>query len=223
MEDRLDRIADLVADHLPLARAIARRYVGSGESWDDLLQVGCVGLVAAARRFDRSRGTPFTAYALPTIDGELRRHLRDRASTVRVPRRQQKLAADLRAAAYEAAQQLGHEAPLGEIAATAGVSVGEAQRVMGASAVPATLAALELVQSTAADEELEACERRALVGGLLAALDARERELVHLRYVEDLSQTEIARRMRMSQSQTSRLLAGALLKLRSSADLDRAA
>jgi RNA polymerase sigma-B factor len=94
---------------------------------------------------------------------------------------------------------------------------------MGASAAPATLAALELVQSTAADEELEACERRALVGVLLTALDARERELVRLRYAEDLPQTEIARRMRMSQSQASRLLAAALLKLRLSADLNRAA
>ena len=223
MEERLDRIADLIVDHLPLARAISRRYVGSGESWDDLVQVGCVGLVAAARRFDRSRGTPFSAFALPTIDGELRRHLRDRASTVRVPRRQQKLAGDLRAAAYEARQLLGHEASLSEIAATAGVSVGEAQLAIGAAAVPATLATLELVQSTAADDEIEACEHRALVGHMLAALDARERELLRLRYEEDLSQTEIARRMRISQSQASRLLAGALVKLRSSAALDLAA
>jgi RNA polymerase sigma-B factor len=222
MEDRLDHVADLVADHLPLARAIARRYVGSGESWDDLLQVGCVGLVAAARRFDRSRGTPFTAYAQPTIDGELRRHLRDRTSTIRVPRREQRLAANLRAAARDAVQALGREASFGEIAATVGVSVGEAQLVIDAAAAPASLAGLDL-PSSAADEEIEACERRALLGGMLAALDPRERELVRLRYTEDLPQTEIARRMRMSQSQASRLLAGALAKLRSSAGLDRAA
>src|SRR3981189_3497638 len=112
MEAVIDRVDDLVSRHLPLVRASARRYVGCGEAWDDLVQVGCVGLVAAARRFDPSRGTPFAAYAQPTIDGELRRHLRDRSSTVRVPRREQRLAADLRAAAHDVGQALGHEASL---------------------------------------------------------------------------------------------------------------
>jgi RNA polymerase sigma-B factor len=222
METMLDRVDELVSSYLPLVRAMARQYVASGESWDDLMQVGCVGLVAAARRFDESRGTPFAAYAVPTIDGELRRHLRDRTSTIRVPRREQRLAANLRAAARDAVQALGREASFGEIAATVGVSVGEAQLVIDAAAAPASLAGLDL-PSSAADEEIEACERRALLGGMLAALDPRERELVRLRYTEDLPQTEIARRMRMSQSQASRLLAGALAKLRSSAGLDRAA
>jgi RNA polymerase sigma-B factor len=222
MEAVLDRVGELVSSHLPLVRAIARRYAGSGEAWDDLVQVGSVGLVAAARRFDPSRGTPFAAYAAPTIDGELRRHLRDRASTVRVPRREQRLVADLRAAARDTRRELGREASLIELAASAGVSVGEAQLVIRSAATPASLVGLDL-PSVEADEEIEACERRALVVGMLATLDPRERELVRLRYAEDLSQTEIARRMRMSQSQASRLLAHALVKLRSSAGLDRAA
>ena len=189
MEAVFDRVGELVSSHLPLVRAIARRYAGSGEAWDDLVQVG---------------------------------HLRDRASTVRVPRREQRLVADLRAAARDTRQELGREASLIELAASAGVSVGEAQLVIRSAATPASLAALDL-PSAEADEEIEACERRALVVGMLATLDPREREPVRLRYAEDLSQTEIARRMRMSQSQASRLLAHALVKLRSSAGLDRAA
>ena len=76
----------LVEQHLPLVRRLARRHAGAGEPFEDLVQVGALGLVAAARRYDPGRGVPFAAYAIPTVDGELRRHLRDRVSIVRVPR-----------------------------------------------------------------------------------------------------------------------------------------
>jgi RNA polymerase sigma-B factor len=216
---------DLLSRHLPLVRALARRYAGCGEPLDDLVQVGSVGLVAAARRFDASRGVPFAAYAAPTIDGELRRYLRDRSSTIRVPRREQELAATLRREAHMTAQRLGHEASLDEIAAAAGVSPQEARFALGAVARPEPLAALELRASPAAEDEIEACERRALVSELLAVLPPRERELVLLRFGGDLSQSEIARRLEISQSQASRLLAAALEKLRQrlEADVDRAA
>jgi len=212
-----DPVADLIRRHLPLVRAIARRYVGSGEPLDDLVQVGSVGLVKAARRFDGSRGVPFSAYAAPTIDGELRRHLRDRASTVRVPRRQQELAALLRRAAQIVAQRVGREPSVEEAAAAAGVSADEARAALRATVAPVPLTALELRPSRAAQDDIEACERRALVRSLLAELTPRERELVRLRFDEDLSQMEIARRVHISQSQASRLLAGALEKLRRAA------
>jgi RNA polymerase sigma-B factor len=220
-----DPVVDLVTRHLPLVRVLARRYAGTGEPFDDLVQVASVGLVAAARRFEPARGIPFAAYAAPTIDGELRRHLRDRSSAIRIPRREQELVAALRRAARLAAQRLGHEASLAETAAAAGVSPAEAGSALLGSAVPAPLAALELRPSTAAEAEMEACERRALVEELLASLDPREREIVRLRFGADLSQSEIARRLSISQSQTSRVLNAALDKLRRSLgpDLRRAA
>jgi RNA polymerase sigma-B factor len=220
-----DRRADLIDRHLPLVRALARRYSGCGEPLDDLLQVGSLALVAAARRFDPTRSVPFAAYASPTIDGELRRYLRDRSAPIRVPRREQELAAALRREAQVTAQRLGHEASLGETAAAAGVSLHDARVALDASAHPVPFTALELRANPAAEEEIEACERRALVADLLAMLPPRERALVLLRFGGDLSQSEIARRLEISQSQASRRLAAALEKLRGAlgADVGRAA
>jgi RNA polymerase sigma-B factor len=209
-----DRGVDLIDRHLPLVRALARRYAGCGEPLDDLVQVGSVGLVGAARRFDAARGVPFAAYAAPTIDGELRRYLRDRSGPIRIPRREQELAASLRREAQVAAQRLGREASLDETAAAAGVPLREARVALGASARPVSLTTLELRANPAAEEEIEACERRALVADLLAVLPPRERALVLLRFGGDLSQSEIARRLEISQSQASRLLAAALDRLR---------
>src|SRR5437762_7679918 len=110
MDGAADPIRDLVERPLPLVRSLARRYAGAGEPFDELVQVGSVGLVAAARRFDPARGVPFAAYAAPTVEGELRRHLRDRVSTIRVPRREQERAAKLRRTAQAVSQKLGHEA-----------------------------------------------------------------------------------------------------------------
>jgi len=221
----VDRPADLVSSHLPLVRRLARRYSGCGEPLDDLLQVGSLALVAAARRFDATRGIPFAAYAAPTIDGELRRYLRDRSGPIRVPRREQELAAALRRQAHLTAQRLGHEASLDETAAAAGVSLHEARLALDASARPVPLTAVERRANPAAEEEIEACERRALVADLLAVLTPRERALVFLRFRGDLSQGEIARRLEISQSQASRLLAAVLQKLRRAleADVGRAA
>jgi RNA polymerase sigma-B factor len=213
-----DPAFDLVLDHLSLVRTLASRYARRGESFEDLVQVAAVGLVAAARRFDPGRGVPFAAYALPTIDGELRRHLRDRSSTVRVPRREQELAGILRREAERTAQRRRREATLAETAAAAGVSLSRAAAALGAVAEPLPLAELERRPSAEAEDELEACERRALVADLLATLPPREREIVRLRFAEELQQAEIAHRLHISQSQTSRLLAGALEKLRGAYD-----
>src|SRR5215471_20304809 len=107
MQGGRDPAADLAEEHLPLAAALARRYVRSGEALDDLEQVASVGLIAAARRFDARRRVPFPAYAARTIEGELRRHLRDRTSTIRIPRREQALAAGLRRSRDAISQELG--------------------------------------------------------------------------------------------------------------------
>jgi RNA polymerase sigma-B factor len=210
----MDPVTDLVDRHLPLVRALARRYSGRGESLDDLVQVGALALVAAARRFEPARGVPFAAYAAPTVEGELRRHLRDRAATVRVPRREQERIATLRRSAAAAAQELGREPSVWEAAAAAGLSLAEARSALGAASAPVPFAALEERASLTAQEELEACEWRTLVDELLAGLPERERALVRLRFGGDLSQAEIARELRISQSQASRLLASTLDKLR---------
>lgn len=216
MHAAADPAADLVRRHLPLVRRVARRYAGRGEGLDDLVQVASLGLVAAARRYDPTRGVPFVAYALPTIEGELRRYLRDRCSSVRVPRREQERAAALRRAATDAAQRLGREASLDETAAEAGLSREQAHMAVVATLAIAPLDGLERWASLDAEAEIESCEQRALVDDLLAALDPGERAVVRLRFAGDLSQTEIARQLGTSQSSVSRLLTGALEKLRDS-------
>src|SRR5262245_62670679 len=111
----------LIAQHLPLAKALARRHARREEPLEDLVQVAAVGLVAAARRFDPSRGVPFGAFATPTIEGELRRHLRDRAATIRIPRRQQATASLLWRASRAVSERLGRQASVAEAAEAAGV------------------------------------------------------------------------------------------------------
>jgi RNA polymerase sigma-B factor len=204
----------LVEQHLPLVRGLARRHVGAGETFEDLVQVGALGLVAAARRYDPGRGVPFAAYATPTVDGELRRHLRDRAATIRVPRREQALAGALRRAASSAAQQLGHEASLTDIAATAGLTLREAERVLGGTAAATSLATLDDEASTAATAEMEACERRVLLGAALAALEPRERSALALRFGAELSLREVGRRLGLSEGQAARAVRRALETVR---------
>ena len=215
----------LIAQHLPLAKALAHRYARREEPLEDLVQVAALGLVAAARRFDPSRGVPFGAFAAPTIEGELRRYLRDRAATIRIPRRQQATASLLWRASRVASERLGRQASVAEAAEAAGVALDDALRALTAVAALAPLAQAERRPSEAAENAIEACEDRALLRRVLGSLDARQREVVCLRFVADLSQTEIARRLHISQSQASRLLAGALEKLRSELEpeFDRAA
>ena len=213
MLDRSER-ERLIERYLPLVRALARRHAGGAEALEDLVQVGSVGLVVAASRYDPKRGVPFAAYAAPTIDGELRRHLRDRSSTVRVPRREQARAAALRRAASAASQRLGREPSLAETADAAGLSLADAEFLLSATAASVPLSGLELDPSDAAHDEIEDCERRTLIRASLASLEPRERAVLGLRFGADLSQAEIARRMHISQSHASRLLARALEKIR---------
>jgi len=219
----VDPVADLVDRHLPLVRSLARRYARCGEPLEDLVQVGSLALVAAARRFDARRGVPFAAYAVPTVDGELRRHVRDRVGTIRVPRREQERSASVRRTAERVAQRVGHEATVAETASAAGVTPAEARAALDGPATVVPLALAEPRASEAADDELAACEDRELVRELLRALGPREREIVRLRFGGDLSQAEIAARLAISQSQASRVLASALEKLRRTAGAGEAA
>jgi RNA polymerase sigma-B factor len=211
----------LVEQHLPLARGLARRHAGTGETFEDLVQVGALGLVAAARRYDPTRGIPFAAYAAPTVDGELRHHLRDRTSTIRVPRREQALAGALHRAAVSTAQRLGHEASLGEIAAAAGLTQREAERVLGGTAAAAPLTSLDEQASVAASAEMEACERRVVLSAALAALEPGEQRALALRFGAELSLTEVGKRLGMSQGQATRVVRRALAKVRTALDAEQ--
>lgn len=203
----MDPAVDRVVSYLPLVRALARRHTRPGAGFDDLVQAGSVGLVTASRRYDAARGA-FGPYAAATIDGEMRRYLRDRASTVRVPRREQARAHALRSVTAGT--------PLRAAADAAGISLDEARRALAGASSTVPLATLDDRESVEASDAIEACEQRALVEELLGALTPRERAAVALRFGSDLPQREIGRRLHLSQSQTSRVLASALEKLRRS-------
>jgi RNA polymerase sigma-B factor len=230
--DPVDR-AVLVERFLPLARRLARRYQGSGEPFDDLLQVACLGLVKAIDRFDPDRGIAFSSFALPTILGELRRHFRDRTWSVRVPRELQELALRVDRLVTELSSQRGRAPTVTEIAARVEVSE---ERVLEA------LEAFDAYRSTSLDapggaagddsddvlgdvvgvreDGFEHAEHRATLDGLLRVLTPREREVLRLRFEEDLTQGEIGARIGCSQMHVSRIIRAALARLQALAGVD---
>ena len=211
----------LIETHLPLVRAVARRYAGRGVELDDLVQAGSVGLVKASRRFDPARGIAFAAFAAPTIEGEIRHHLRDRAGPIRVPRDLQALAARLRRDEPALASSLGRPPSTAELAARLEVSVEQVQQVRALTqlrtVVPPENGATAS-DAAAAPEEQAAV--RLLLTEQLRRLDERERQVVYLRFHRDLSERQIAREVGISQAQVSRLLARALDKLRAAAEAE---
>jgi RNA polymerase sigma-B factor len=202
-----DALQALVTEHLGLVRGIARRLAVHGDQVDDLVQEGMVGLLKAIRRYEPDRGVPFPAYARTVVEGEIRHHLRDRASCLRVPEPVQELRARLRAIADEARAASGAEPPLAELAAHAGVS-GEA----AAEAATAGVVPLE-ADLPAPVGELLRSEARAELDGPLACLGPREREVVYLRFFVDLTQGEIAACLGISQMHVSRILRAALERM----------
>jgi RNA polymerase sigma-B factor len=203
-----DAVQALVTEHLGLVRRIARRHAGHVDDVDDLVQEGVVGLLKAIRRFDPHRGVPFPAYAGAVVDGEIRHHLRDRSSLVRLPEPVQELRARLRALAEEARATSGSEPDLGALAAGAGVSDEAAAEAATAGVVPLS------GDVPAPESDLRRTEARAELGGRLARLDRRQREVVYLRFFADQTQAEIAARLGISQMHVSRLLRAALETMR---------
>jgi RNA polymerase sigma-B factor len=215
---------ELVVEHLGLARALARRYSGRGEAVEDLQQVAMVGLVKAVERFDPGRGLSFTTFAVPTITGEIKRHFRDRTWATRVPRALQELALRLTDTVRELSQELGHSPSIAEIAERLGI---DEERVLEAMEVSRSYTASSL--DAPADEEsggsryervlggddagYEGVEQRMTVDFLLSTLSERDRTIVTLRFFDNLTQSEIAERVGISQMHVSRLLARALESL----------
>ncbi|MCY1145700.1 SigB/SigF/SigG family RNA polymerase sigma factor [Actinoplanes sp. Pm04-4] len=209
---------------LPLTRHLAQRYAGRGEPVDDLFQVGVVGLIKAVDRFQADRGIDFIGYAIPTIMGEIKRHFRDRTWSVRVPRRLQELRLAITAANNELTTKLGRAATVTDVAAHLGVTEEEVlEGLEGARAYNATsLSTPVSAEGTTElgdtlggeDREYEMTEFRIALGPALATLDEREQKIIHLRFYGNLTQTQIAEHVGVSQMHVSRLLTKALVKLR---------
>lgn len=209
----------VVAAELPLVHHLAQRFRGRGEPYDDLVQVGTIGLLHAVDRFEPGRGS-FTAFAVPTIMGEIRRHFRDRAWALRVPRRLQDLGRQVADAREELTQALGRSPTVQEIAVRLGTDadlVVEALETAGAySTVPLPSWGEESDQPQLGflDEGMELVEQRETLRPALARLPARERRILALRFVRGMSQAQIAAEVGMSQMHVSRLLARSIAVLR---------
>jgi RNA polymerase sigma-B factor len=217
----------LIVEHLPLVRALARRYANRGEPLDDLVQVGTIGLIKAIDRFDPSRGNKLASFATPTILGEIRRHFRDRSWTVRVPRGIQEARAQITQAVGELSAQNGRSPTVNEIAEWTTLPVDEVLDALAAGSAqrPAQLA----TPGSEGDEDggiavgsddpgFARAEARALLSSGLADLPSRERVIVHLRFEEGLTQSQIAAKIGISQMHVSRLLRRALEALRESTE-----
>ncbi len=205
---------ELIERHLPLVRALVRRFANRGEQLDDLAQIGAVGLIKAVDRFDPCRGVSLAAYAIPTIQGEIRRHLRDSAQPLRVPRGRRELGARVAERCDALTAERGRPPTLAELAAATGRSVEE----VGEAMAPIRPVPLESYAATArdsaAERRLELGEERVLIESGLRTLGRRERKIVRLRYFGGLSQRRIAAEVGLSQVHVSRLLRESLGKLR---------
>jgi RNA polymerase sigma-B factor len=219
----------VIKQYLPLVRSRARRFAGRGEPLEDLVQVGSIGLINAIDRYRLDRGVDLGALAIPTIDGEIKRYLRDRTWPVRIPRRLQDLRRSVAASAAGLRGELDRPGMLMEVALEVGAPCEDVAEALltERSLTPLTLddCALDedaggLVQPSGELERgYELGEDRAVLARGFRVLDARERRLLHLAFFRGLSQMQIAREVGISQIHVSRLTRRALEKLR--AELDR--
>lgn len=212
----------LVGLYLPLVRGLAHRHGHRGEL-EDVVQVGAIGLLNAIDRFDPNQGG-FEAFAVPTVVGEIRRHFRDRAWPVRVPRRIQELRRELDEPGRELAGRFSRSPTPAELAREVGTGEEDVRRAFEAERLrtpvslsaptPVERAELRTYEHQSAADVMELCDERLLVASGLRALDRRTRRIVHLRFFHGLSQAQIAREVQLSQIHVSRVLRGALVTLR---------
>jgi len=217
---------------LPLARHLAQRFNGRGEPIDDLHQIATIGLIKAIDRYDPEYGNDFAAYAVPTIVGEIKRHFRDRTWDIRVPRRLQELKLDINEATGTLAQRLGRSPTVADIATYLQRTEDEVLEGLDSARAYSAVSLQTLVSagedSTELGEllgfddvELELAEFRAALGPALETLSQREQRIVLLRFFGNLTQTQIAERIGISQMHVSRLLARSLAALRGELTMDR--
>jgi RNA polymerase sigma-B factor len=219
----------LVEAHRGLAASIAHDYRGRGVDLDDLVQIAMLGTLKAVERFDPSRGIPFSSFASRTVNGEIKRYFRDRTWAVRPPRSAQERHLDLRRATAALGSRLGRPPTVAELAEELDLSVDE---VLEAQEAGAAYRATSLDARRPGDEEgaslaerlpggegaSQPVELRMLVGQLLQTLPKREAEILRLRFYDELTQSEIAERLGISQMHVSRLIRRCLLELRQTLD-----
>jgi RNA polymerase sigma-B factor len=218
-----DRLVELNSD---LVRYIARRFANRGEPIEDIEQVGFLGLINAIERFDPSLENEFSTFATPTIMGEIRRYFRDRSWAVRVPRRLQENLMRVNSAAQQLTGELGRSPTINEIGGRVGLEpedvlaaleVSPAQHTVSLESAPGARAGEALTLGDrigAEDSNLDRVEMRSLLEQAMAHLNPREREIMALRFVEELPQTEVAKRLGISQMHVSRLQRAAVDHLR---------
>jgi len=221
-----ERVIEL---HLPLVRALARRYAGRSEQLDDLVQAGSIGLIKAVDRFELDRGVELATYAIPTIVGELKRHFRDKGWSVHVPRRLKELSLELTQLVDELSGKLGRSPTVAELAEAART---DQEDVLEALEIAQAYSTLSLSSASGSDDPahdpLEGLgtielgyetseERVALLPGF-RALDDRARKIVHLRFYAGLTQSEIAAEIGISQMHVSRLIRKSLELMRDEID-----
>ena len=220
---------ELIVSHLNLVRFLASKFKNRGESLDDLIQVGTIGLIKAIDRFEPARGLEFTTYATPTIMGEIKRHFRDKGWSVRVPRRLQELSAKVNQATDELTKELQRSPSTQEVADRLDVSVDEVLEAMESSGAY-TSVSLEAGGSdeedapaiidhyASVDEDLASSDDRMVIEQVMSEFSPREREVIDMRFRDGLTQVEIAKKLGVSQVQVSRLLRKTLKKVQDKID-----
>ncbi len=220
----VDAREQALVELMPLARALAARYAGRGEPLEDLVQVGALGLIKAVDRFDVGRGVEFSSYAVPTIVGEIRRHFRDKAWAMHVPRRLKELGVRLSRVLDELTIVLGRSPTVAELAEATGADEEDVIDALDSAHAYSTRSlhapyedggedtlAEKLGTEEAGYEEID---EGSVVAAGLDALDERERRIVELRFFEELTQSQIAAEIGISQMHVSRLLRRALTIMR---------
>jgi RNA polymerase sigma-B factor len=220
----------LVRLYMPLARRMASRYSGVSEPYDDLLQVASLGLLNAIDRFDASRGTPFAGFAKPTILGELKRHFRDKVWTVRVPRSVHDRMAEVEKATEKLTVELHRPPSIEELSAEVGITAAELLEILEAqhNRRPLSLDAPPIGEDPEdasgaewigrPDGNFDLIDDRLTMESVLPCLGDREREVLRLRFAEELPQSEIALQIGCSQMHISRMLRRSLDKMREEAE-----
>ena len=222
---------DLVHLHLSLVEHCARRFRNRGEPFEDLVQVGTIGLIKAVDRFETDRGVEFSTYATPTVIGEIKRHFRDKGWAIRVPRRLQELRMQIGGATAELTQKLGRSPTPRELAEVIGCSVEEIMEGIESSHAYATLSLdatddsddgppAMLATLGVEDANIEHVEVRESIKPLLEGLGEREKRILLLRFFKNMTQSQIAEEIGVSQMHVSRLLTRTLTQLRTSLEQD---
>jgi RNA polymerase sigma-B factor len=216
----------LINQYMSLVRSLARRYSYRGEQLEDLVQIGAIGLIKAIDRFDLERGVELTTYATPNIIGEIKRHFRDKGWSVRVPRGLQELNVQLSRLIEQLTVQLGRSPTIPELAKAAGSEEEEVLEALESGRAYSSLSLstggtqddgeeLDPLESIGSEEhQYEVSEDRAILAPGFKVLDERERKILHLRFFEGLTQSQIAQHVGISQMHVSRLIRRSLEKIR---------